>query len=81
MATTSSQRVWSRNTYISVSVRNAAHLALCTFFLGCVVTYFIVDMRVFQLTTAIGSIIVSAAALTPESVLVSPDSFVVPIGW
>lgn len=65
-------RVWGHNTYISVSVRNATHLVFCTFLLSCVGVYLIVNMRVFQLTTALGSIIVSAAALTPESVLIFP---------
>lgn len=69
---TSPLRVWSPNSYISVSVRNAARLVLCTLLLSCVGVYLIVDMRVFQLTTTLGSIIVSAAALTPESVLISP---------
>ena len=67
-------RVWSPNTYISVSVRDAARLVFCTFLLSCAGIYLIVHMRVFQLTTALGSIIISAAALTPESVLISPPS-------
>lgn len=65
---TSLLRAWSPSTYISVSVRNVARLVVCTFLLSCVGAYLILDMRVFQLTTALGSIIVSAAALTPESV-------------
>ncbi|KAJ9488209.1 hypothetical protein VN97_g5072 [Penicillium thymicola] len=69
---TSPLRVWSPNSYISVSVRNAARLVLCTFLLSCVGVYLIVDMRVFQLTTTLGSIIVSAAALTPEELITAP---------
>lgn len=65
-------RVWSPSTYISVSVWNAARLVLCTFLLSCVGVYLIIDMRVFQLMATLGSIIVSAAALTPESVLIFP---------
>lgn len=78
----SSLRVWSRSTYISATVRNVAHLVVCTFLLSCVGAYLIFDMRVFQLTTALGSIIVSAAALTPESVMIfPPDLFIVLLGW
>ncbi|OQE19643.1 hypothetical protein PENFLA_c018G09782 [Penicillium flavigenum] len=69
---TSSLCVWSPSTYISVTVRSAARLLFCTFLLSCVAAYLIGNMRVFQLTTALGLIIVSATALTPEQLIAAP---------
>ena len=48
--------------------RRIVHLAICISIFDCVCAYLVVDMWAFQ-WAALGSAVVSAAALTPEFVL------------
>jgi hypothetical protein len=55
-------------------VLHAARLVSCGIIFSCVCAYLFADMRAFQ-WMALGSIVGSAAALTPESVFIDSRRF------
>lgn len=55
-------------------ILHAARLVSCGIIFSCVCAYLFADMRAFQ-WMALGSIVGSAAALTPESVIIDSSLF------
>ncbi|KAJ5591514.1 uncharacterized protein N7459_001883 [Penicillium hispanicum] len=60
-----------RSSCLNISIRLAARLGICAFIFSCACAYLVAKMRVAQLV-ALGSVVGSAAALTPEQLITAP---------